>query len=252
MLIHQIVLGKKVPRFNQECLSSWHRLKDRDFTIVTWTDRRVPEYLAQCPVETRMLYQTSRNYGEASDILRMAIAHSHGGLYVDWDVLLVNPERFLEVLGDVSSSSCTLIQDRLTKEPNYSSVYDNSLFYMRKGNPLALHFLSAMKQNYTMDPLPQTPYLTGPLALTAFLESHEEYKDACRLIDMVDIYAFDYEEVIRQTKDHMHREVLKGHWSPKGAPAIHFWMHTWAPQRTWRERVLHKAARILRMAPGLR
>ena len=91
MLIHHIVLGEKVPRFNQECLSSWQRLKDRDFTIVTWTDSRVREYLAECPMETRMLYHASRNYGEASDILRMAITHSHGGFYVDWFLALTSP-----------------------------------------------------------------------------------------------------------------------------------------------------------------
>lgn len=252
VLIHQIRLGKKVPPLNQECLNSWHRLKDRDFEVVSWTDRRVNDQLATMPVAARTLYATARNFGEASDILRMAIAYRYGGLYVDWDVLLVDPDRFLEVVGDLESSSCVLIEDRLTKEPNFSCVYDNSLFYMRQGNPMALDFLTAVQDNYSKHPVPNTPYLTGPLALTEFLDSHPTYKRECRMVNMLDIYALDYEDVVRHTKDHTQRAVLKEYVKPNGAPAVHFWMHTWYPKRTRREGLLQKLARAFRRTTGSR
>jgi hypothetical protein len=252
-LIHHISLGNKIPKFNQECLDSWGKLKDRNFDVVSWTDQRAKDYLARCDIaEAKRLFARARNYGEASDILRMAITYSYGGLYVDWDVLLVDPDKFLAVMPDFESSSCILIRDPLTKEPSFSCAYDNSLFYMKKGNPLALDFLREMENSYSRDPVPNTPYVTGPLALTSFLDSHPHYKNDCGMVDTVDVYAFDYEDVIAQTTDHTQRAVLKDYYKPGGAPAIHFWTHTWPPELKWSRRVRLKALRILRMGTGFR
>ena len=99
LLIHQITLGKRLPDFNRKCLTSWDKLKGRDVDVVSWTDRNVKAYLADCPPKSvRTLYERASNYGEASDILRMAITYSYGGLYVDWDVLLVDADKFLAVV----------------------------------------------------------------------------------------------------------------------------------------------------------
>jgi hypothetical protein len=245
-LIHQITLGNKIPRFNQECLHSWHRLTAYQFEIASWTDLNVKEYLRNCPIaEAKPLYERARNHGEASDILRMAIAYSYGGLYVDWDVLLMDPDKFLTVLGDFSGSDCILIRDRHTTEPHFSRVYDNSLFYMKKGHRLALDFLREIERNYSKSPAPSTSYLTGPLALTSFLDSHPEDENACRMVEMRDIYAFDYEEVIGQTKDQTRREVLKHHWEVGRPPAIHFWTHSWSPTRRWPRKLLDKVFRTV-------
>jgi hypothetical protein len=245
-LIHQITLGNKVPRFNQECLNSWGQLAARRFDIVSWTDLKVKEYLRNCQIAAaKRLYERARNHGEASDILRMAITYSYGGLYVDWDVLLMEPDKFVAVLGDVSRSDCVLIRDGHTTEPHFSRVYDNSLFYMSKGNSLALDFLGEIERNYSKSPLPSTSYLTGPLALTSFLDAHPQYENACRAVEMHDIYAFDYEEVIGQTKDETRREILKQHWDAGRAPAIHFWTHSWFPMRSWPRRLLDKVFRTV-------
>jgi Glycosyltransferase sugar-binding region containing DXD motif len=245
-LIHQIMLGDKVPRFNQECLNSWGQLTARRFDIVSWTDLKVKEYLRNCQIASaKRLYERARNHGEASDILRMAITYSFGGLYVDWDVLLMDPDNFLAVVGEVSRSDCVLIRDGHTTEPRFSRVYDNSLFYMSKGNSLALDFLGEIERNYSKRPLPSTSYLTGPLALTSFLDAHPHYENACRAIEMHDIYAFDYEEVIGQTKDATSREILKQHWDAGRAPAIHFWTHSWFPMRSWPRRLLDRVFRTV-------
>ena len=110
----------------------------------------------------------------------MAIAYSYGGLYVDWDVLLSDADKFLTIVGDLEATCCVLIQDRFTIEPTFPCTYDNSVFYMRKGNPLALDFLSQVQQNYLSTPLADSPFVTGPLALTSFLNSRPDYKNSCR------------------------------------------------------------------------
>jgi len=253
-LMHHITLGNKVPRFNRECLDSWNKLKDRNFDIVSWTERGLKDYLAHCEIaELKMLLARARNYGEASDILRMAITYSHGGFYVDWDVLLVDLHKFLALIPDLENTNCLLLRDGLTKNPNVSCVYDNSFFYMKKKNPLALDFLRAMEDNYSRDPVPSTPYVTGPLALTSFLDSHPDYKNECAMLDELDLYAFDYEEVIAQTRNQTQRAVLKDYYQPGSAPAIHFWMHTWAaPKMKWSGRVLDSVHQAFRVLTGLR
>jgi hypothetical protein len=79
--------------------------------------------------------------------------------------------------------------------------------------------------------IPNTPFVTGPLALTSFLDSHPDYKNECAMVDELDLYAFDYEDVIAQTRNQTQRAVLKDYYQPGSPPAIHFWMHTWeAPE----------------------
>ncbi len=251
-LVHHIVLGKKTPRFNRECLDSWHALANRGFELVTWTDRTIADYLVRCPLPgIRGLYDRARNCGEASDILRMAITYTYGGLYVDWDVMLVDPDGFLRVMPELNGSRCVLVRDPYTREPSFSCAYDNSLFYMAKGNRLALDFLGAMASNYEKRPVPNTPYLTGPLALTCFLDARPDHMQACHTIDMREIYAFDYEEVIGRTRDQTDREILRDQWSQGAAPAIHFWTHSWSPKRGWPRRAIDKAVRTFRTAAGV-
>jgi mannosyltransferase OCH1-like enzyme len=252
-LIHQITLGKEIPPLNRECLSSWRSLNDHGFQLVTWTDRSASDFLAACPVaEAKRVYERARNYGEASDILRMAVAYCHGGLYVDWDVLLVDPARFLAVLPDVASSNCILLRDQDTKDPAFPCIYDNSLFYMKKGHPLALDFLREMEQNYAKRPIPNTPYLTGPLALTSFLDLHPRHKADCSMVDIRDVYALDYSQVIERTGEYGNREVLRTSGTSGGAPAIHFWMHTWVTRPKWMTRVLNRVSKTLWLATRTR
>jgi hypothetical protein len=170
-----------------------------------------------------------------------AIIYSYGGFYVDWDVLLLDPDKFLALMPDLANTNCILLQDRLTKNPNVSCVYDNSLFYMRRENPLALDFLHEVESNYSKDPLPNTPFVTGPLALTNFLDVRPHYRNECAMVDELDLYAFDYADVIARTKDGAQRAILKDQYQPSSAPAIHFWTHTWTvPEPRRLKRVLHR------------
>jgi mannosyltransferase OCH1-like enzyme len=244
-LIHQIVLGAHVPRFNRECLDSWRQLKSRGFEIVSWTGATAQEYLATCGLaEAERLYRRARNFGEASDVLRMAVTYSRGGWYVDWDVLLLDPDKFLELVGDFENSHCVLIRDSHTTEPTLSHALDNSLFYMRKGNPLAVDFLRQVERNYSIDPLPSTSYVTGPIALTRFLNSRKDYEADCRTIEMRDVYALDYEDVLARTHGVGTREVLKECWKAGGPPAIHFWTHAWFREPRWPKRIFDKLLRL--------
>lgn len=251
--IHQIVLGTTIPPLNKQCLDSWRALESRGFHVVSWTTRTAEDYLATCPVsEAKTLYERARNYGEASDILRIAITHGHGGLYVDWDVLLIDPDKFLALMPDFERCNCVLLTDPNTREPGFSCTFDNSLFYLRQGNELGVDFLREMQRNYGRDPLPDTPFVTGPLALTQFLEEHPQYKNDCHTVDTLDIYSFDYGKFMEYTKGGTDREALKNHDQRGGAPAIHLWTHAWVPKRTWSRRLVDRISRTFRAVTGAR
>jgi len=251
--IHQIVLGTSVPPINQQCLNSWRALESRGFDVVSWSTRSAEDYLATCPVSVaKTLYERARNYGEASDILRIAITYGHGGLYVDWDVLLIDPERFLAAMPDFERCSCVLLKDPHTQEPGFSCTFDNSLFYLRQNNVLALDFLREMERNYRRDPLPDTPFVTGPLALTQFLEDHPHHKNDCHTVDTLDIYSFDYAKSMEHLKGSSDREALKNYALRVGAPAIHLWTHAWVPRRRWPRRLVDRISRTFRAVTGAR
>jgi hypothetical protein len=246
-LIHQIVLGGNISRLHRQCLDSWRALERRGFDVVRWTDVAVRDYLAVgVPAEVRALYRAARNLGEASDILRVAITYSYGGLYVDWDTLLLDADGFLAVMPSFEHSECVLLRDPLTTEPEFACAYDNSLFFLRRGNPLALDFLGAMERNFERTPLPDTPFLTGPLALTRFLEDHPEHRRACRFVDTRAVYAFDYGDVHELTSGQDAREILRERWQPGTAPAIHFWTHAWAPRPGWGRKMRGWVSRAFR------
>ena len=248
-MIHQIILGGNVSRLHRQCLESWRALEIRGFHVVRWTDVAVRDYLvAGAPPDVGVLIRAARNPGEASDILRFAIAYTFGGLYVDWDVLLLDPDGFINVMPSFERSDCVLIRDPLTTETEFTVTYDNSLFFLRQGNSLALDFLGAVQRNFEGSPLPDTPFLTGPLALTRFLQGHPEHRSACRFVDTRAVYSFDYGDIQELTSSQNDREILKARWQPGAAPAIHFWTHTWAPKPRLGRRLRARVSRALR--PG--
>jgi hypothetical protein len=153
-----------------------------------------------------------------------------GGLYVDWDVLLLDPQRFLRVLGDLKDRKCLFLEDRKTQAVGYASVFASSLFYMQKGNPLTRDLLLQMERDYVNSPQMSTAELTGPLALTRHLKACPHYLQEAKVVNLTDVYSFDYAEV-RQFHS---REALAKHGDYSRAPALHFWTHEWLPRNRLR------------------
>jgi mannosyltransferase OCH1-like enzyme len=179
------------------------------------------------PIEFQNLLKRAKNYGEAGDILRYTILGRLGGLYVDWDVLLLDPQRLLRILGELKDQKCVFLEDRNTQATGYTSVFASSLFYMQAGNPLTRDLLRQMDRDYVTSPEMSTAELTGPLALTRHLKACPQYLREAKVVNLTDVYSFDYAEVQRLHS----RDALAKHKDFSRAPAIHFWTHEWIPQR---------------------
>ena len=240
MLVHHIVLGNRITPLVRECLDSWTTVTDCGFEFRQWTDASIAEFVKDEPIEFQNLLKRAKNYGEAGDILRCMILGRLGGLYVDWDVLLLDPQGLLRVLGDVTDEKCLFLEDRKTITVGYKSVFTNSFFYMQKGNPLARDLLLQMDRDYMNSPEMPTIELTGPMALTRLLETCPHYLREAKVLDLTDVYSFDYAEV----RKFYSRESLAKHRNYSRAPAVHFWSHEWIPQKRLTLAVTAATARL--------
>jgi len=221
--IHHIALGNSFPPLNQECVRSWRECMPPEVQCVLWNDAAAGAFLRSQPEPMRALYRRARNYGEASDILRLLITHRFGGLYVDWDVLLLDGARFLDVLGSLQGVNAVLLEDRTTQEPGFAKVVANSMFYMEAGNPLAPAFLDQIEADFRVPEPATTPNLTGPMGLTRFITTRPDLVEHARFLDLRAVYSFSYADV----KLHPDRRELKAATDFGSAPAVHFWTHSW-------------------------
>lgn len=87
-IIHVIWLGSEIPEKYSEWQQTWKDLEGWEYRL--WTDKEVESLT----LINRDLYDSSTNYGEKSDILRLEILYQFGGLYVDTDFACINPAYF--------------------------------------------------------------------------------------------------------------------------------------------------------------
>jgi mannosyltransferase OCH1-like enzyme len=225
--VHHIVLGDRATPLVHECLDSWTSVTGCGFQFHRWTDSSIAEFIARQPMDFKTLFKRAKNYGELGDILRYMILGSEGGLYVDWDVLLLDPRRLLNVLGDLTAAKCVFLEDRKTQAVGYKSIFASSLFYMQKGNPLTRDLLLQMDRDYVNSPTMPTAELTGPMALTRHLNRCSHYLQEAKIVNLTDVYSFDYAEV----RKFRSRDALMTHKNFSRAPAVHFWTHEWVDQQ---------------------
>lgn len=84
--VHQIWLGSPVPEKYKKWMTSWMNLQGWQYKL--WTDKDVENL----NMHNRALYNSAKNYGEKADILRCEILLQEGGIYVDTDFELLNPQ----------------------------------------------------------------------------------------------------------------------------------------------------------------
>ncbi|MBA3953886.1 hypothetical protein H0X48_01000 [Candidatus Dependentiae bacterium] len=89
LLVHQIWLGSPFPEKYKKWQQTWQNLGP-NWTYKLWTEKEVKEL----KLFNQAIYDQETNYGAKSDILRMEILYTYGGLYIDTDFECLNPEAF--------------------------------------------------------------------------------------------------------------------------------------------------------------
>jgi hypothetical protein len=234
--IHQILFDGKVPPLNLECIQSWAALPQGEFTIHRWSNEQLRGFVAKCPPVVRKCLERAKNFGEASDILRIAILNEHGGIYMDWDIFLADPVRFCALFREHASEKALLLEDPRTQDPDFGSIITHSWIYSNPQNPLLLAFLEQMFENYAEGRLQRTVDLTGPHAFTRFLNRNQHYLDQASVIDQSAFFRYDFHEATAVSN---RRALLNQEAGTRESrPLVNLWTNVWIKRSPYYIRML--------------
>jgi mannosyltransferase OCH1-like enzyme len=132
---------------NLEAFRSLHP----DWEIMEWNETNTPS-------KWMALAEGSRNYGELSDIVRMAALHEHGGLYMDHDIEVRCHVRFVLRPGYFCATIYPTLPDH---------AVNNCFVYSEPGNQILSKLLEHATRHVRKRPNNNwTPGYTGPGALS--------------------------------------------------------------------------------------
>lgn len=205
--IHFIIMGEHVPEGVKECMNSWRQLENEGFEILEWDKKTISEFLDTHYPEFLELFLKARNLAEASDISRYLLLYHFGGIYVDWDVQLLDGLLFLEIYRSHRKGIFLL-------DPSNNSIACEFIA-AAKGLSVLRTIIANIKKKYESGERDKltTPFFSGPFMLREiFVEGHI---NASMLIEVKDAFLYDYLE-IRQKPSKKERK-----------PMIHYWIHSW-------------------------
>ena len=141
-ILHLIWLGPR-PLPNEHLLHSW-RLHHFDWEIRMWNSDNIPSDLYNHEAFRYALEH--RQYGMASDILRLEVLYKYGGVYTDMDYLCVaplTPLEHLEFYCGASNVGCVEVNNGLLASRPHSGLLrlvmdDIHAWFEQHGRPMAL------------------------------------------------------------------------------------------------------------------
>lgn len=206
-IIH-IITGPKINFLIKRCIESWSGLIDAGFKIRIWDDFQILEFIKNEYAFTLDAVKNARNHAEVADIARYAIIHFYGGYYVDWDIELLNRERFIDLCA-------TAPQGYLIQDPVNQTLAPEA-FSALPGEEFLYHLLDNIVDvfsNNFRDSMP-TPQYSGPFRMREVFYFHKQNtRQSIKLVK--EVFLYDYLE-IRQM---LPREIE--------VPMIHYWIHSW-------------------------
>lgn len=205
-VLHQIV-GKKTTQQIDKCLQSWHAIKKSGYEIRIWNDDLIEEFLIEQYPFALNAFKNARNHGEAADIARYLIIHHFGGHYMDWDVELLSPDKYLE-LSDKNPRGFLVIDP-------LNDTLASETFAALPNEPYLLSLCEDIVGLYTSGQreLLNTPAYSGPFRMRETLKTHANSSQS--IIQVNDLMAYDYWEI----RDLPEKVITQ--------PLIHYWLHTW-------------------------
>ncbi len=133
-IIHQIWLGPKTPpavfKQSQESIKKYHP----DWEYKLWTDKDIPDLL----LHNQKFYDLTNNYGAKADILRYELLYKFGGIYLDVDMVCLNP---LDILLQYDLWSCVQPLD-------CKGGLCNCVIGSIPGHPILEHCIASLEESW--------------------------------------------------------------------------------------------------------
>ena len=205
-VLHQIVGAKTTPQIDQ-CLQSWHVMKEFGYEILIWNDALIEEFLIEHYSFAHEAFKNARNHGEAADIARYLIIHHFGGHYMDWDVELLSAEKYLKLMNENPRGYLVVdpVNDSIAAE-TFAAI-SSEPYLLSLSKDIIEIFNAGQRESLS------TPYYSGPFRMREALKMHANSSQS--ILEVQEVMAYDYWE-IRERPEKMITQ-----------PLIHYWMHTW-------------------------
>jgi inositol phosphorylceramide mannosyltransferase catalytic subunit len=167
-IVHQIWLGSPVPAVFDEWRKTWMQLEGWEYKL--WTEKEI----SQLRLYNRALYDSSTNYGEKSDIVRLEILAQFGGVYIDVDLECLKPEIFEELHHSFDFYiGFEPLEHGFTNKFNMFKVC-NALIAAAPKHPLIQDLITNLQANYlAYKKCCNAVQRTGPSYLTRIICEHE-------------------------------------------------------------------------------
>lgn len=128
--IHQIWLGSNIPPFFEK-LSLKIKNNHPDWEYKLWTDTEI----SNIPLINQKLYNSLKNFGSKSDVVRYEILYREGGVYMDTDFEMVksfDELLYLDFFTGVGHSTEPMVFNGLFGSVKNSNLLKNIIFNLRE------------------------------------------------------------------------------------------------------------------------
>ncbi|MBA3954260.1 hypothetical protein H0X48_03000 [Candidatus Dependentiae bacterium] len=211
-IIHQIWLGSPFPEKYRHWQKTWQNMGP-EWKYILWTDADI----AKLPLKNRALYERSTNFGAKSDIARMEILYTYGGVYVDTDFECLKPQIFGEL---------NHYYDFYTgMHPIDSGILlENALIASAPGNPIVKGYIDDLPANFAR--VHDVVQQTGPGFFTqVFLKHAPRNHKHIMLFPPTFLYPLGFS--YSQSHKHLSANQIKQATLKRESLAIHWWEGSW-------------------------
>lgn len=205
-LIHHIT-GKETTPLIDRCLQSWRQLTKMDFQIVIWNDKLIAKFILENYEFAFDAFVNARNHAEAADIARYLIIHEYGGYYIDWDVELLDVNKFLALIKRHKNGFMLKDPANETLASEFFCAAPSDEYLLLLTMDISYLYRSGRRN------ILQTPQYSGPYRMRDSLSLHP--KTRMSLIPVKEVFAYDYIEIRNPPKGKINQ------------PLIHYWVHSW-------------------------
>lgn len=206
--IHQIWIGSQMPARERELSETW-KLHNPDWEYKLWTEKEIDEF----GLTNRAAYDTSRNYGEKSDIARCEILYREGGLYVDTDFECFKPF-------DVLHHCCDFFVG-INCLTNFEVI--NAIIASAPGHPILKCYIDNLSKNIVKYRNNSTLHRTGPYYFSDCIRRMLPYSSPYTIIfPTTYFYPWPFTERTQKSIHQIKR------WIKSESFGMHHWHVSWA------------------------